>query len=915
MVDLETTGLAIDAGAELLEFGAVLIDPDGSDVTTVDGLVRPLRSLPVSIRRLTGLTDADVAGAPRIEEVAEQLGEALAGRTLIAHNAGFERRFLTRFISSSLNDAVYLDTQDVLALTHPDALDLRLESFTRMLLATEEKHRALDDALDTARVLARLASGARKGERRYVTARRALERYAPESPWLALLGRELVFEEEVPTPAFVAILPGEEHAVPFEEDSIAAALADQERGARYFSGYRVREEQIELARHFVRNFDEGGAMLLEGGTGVGKSLAYLAAAIPFAMERSAGGIHEPLVISTRTKLLQDQLLQKDIPNAARMLGYPGLRAISIKGRANYACERRLVEVLNEGRETSLFEEDRYAYAVLMACAETRSHGEVGAIPSALIRRYLPLRELLHRSVAARAEQCSREQCAQHARCPFGRKRAALGQAQLIVANHDLLLRWPPDYPPYTHTIVDEVHELAGVADEVYAAVVRPDEVLERIDEIFGRPAGPASGEALLPRRQCEESRAEVAAWRHEIHEAFAEIGGRLAEGASEYGEVQLPQDAAERFPDVAALASSAADRIDQVAEKAEQLEREAQKEKEEEEEEAASAVERNVVDLQSAARDLRTAFAASARDAVAAFEQLVRPYDHWRLVIRAVSPAETFHEQFMQRLESFAGVSASVFVGGSAFAALGELEIEERALLPLSELSVESPFAYADHMRFVALKSVGAELVPLTATVLADLARRLGGRTLGLFTSLRRMNQVAELLSDELRGEGFEILAPRRDQDDPAALVERFCRAEGGAVLLGARRFWQGLDIPGPDLQAVVIEKLPFEVPTELRRRREDRIKDEGGNAFRRFTLGKMLLHLKQMTGRLIRSEEDRGLVVLVEGRTDRGYFRQLSRALPPGIQVQVARPEGLASYLEEIGIGGTGAGNPGDAS
>jgi len=210
---------------------------------------------------------------------------------------------------------------------------------------------------------------------------------------------------------------------------------------------------------------------------------------------------------------------------------------------------------------------------------------------------------------------------------------------------------------------------------------------------------------------------------------------------------------------------------------------------------------------------------------------------------------------------------------------------------------------------------VGAELVPLTATVLADLARRLGGRTLGLFTSLRRMNQVAELLSDELRGEGFEILAPRRDQDDPAALVERFCRAEGGAVLLGARRFWQGLDIPGPDLQAVVIEKLPFEVPTELRRRREDRIKDEGGNAFRRFTLGKMLLHLKQMTGRLIRSEEDRGLVVLVEGRTDRGYFRQLSRALPPGIQVQVARPEGLASYLEEIGIGGTGEDNPGDAS
>ena len=101
-----------------------------------------------------------------------------------------------------------------------------------------------------------------------------------------------------------------------------------------------------------------------------------------------------------------------------------------------------------------------------------------------------------------------------------------------------------------------------------------------------------------------------------------------------------------------------------------------------------------------------TAFAASARDAVAAFEQLVRPYDHWRLVIRAVSPAETFHEQFMQRLESFAGVSASVFVGGSAFAALGELEIEKRAGDAIERITVESPFPYADNMRAVALQPV-----------------------------------------------------------------------------------------------------------------------------------------------------------------------------------------------------------------
>jgi Rad3-related DNA helicase len=110
----------------------------------------------------------------------------------------------------------------------------------------------------------------------------------------------------------------------------------------------VREAQIQMARQFVRLLADGGTLLLEGGTGVGKSLAYLAAAIPFVMERAAGGNHEPVVVSTRTKLLQDQLLGKDIPAAAALLGYPELRALSMKGRANYVCARRVEQVLAEG---------------------------------------------------------------------------------------------------------------------------------------------------------------------------------------------------------------------------------------------------------------------------------------------------------------------------------------------------------------------------------------------------------------------------------------------------------------------------------------------------------------------------------------------------------------------------------------
>lgn len=897
VVDLETTGLANQASAEILEFGIVLIDPGAGGISTLQCLLRPAGPLPPPIVRLTGLSDADVATAPTLSSVAPAVAEMLRGRTIIAHNADFEREFLTRHVDRDLANATYLDTQDLLALTHPDAPDLRLESFTRMLLGHEERHRALDDALDTLRVLSQVATGARKAEARYLTARRALERFAPGSPWSPLLGQDFEAGDSGPLLQYVEVGDTAEKPVPFDEEAIAAVLADVERGQRHLPGYRVREEQIEMARNFTRTLQDGGTLLLEGGTGVGKSLAYLAAAIPFAMERAAAGEKEPVVISTRTKLLQDQLLKKDIAAAARFLGYSGLKALSIKGRANYVCARKLRTVLAEGAEPSIFPEDRHAYAVTMCCASTRPHGEVGAIPAALMRRYPPLRDLMRRVVAPRSEQCSREDCAREKECPFGRRRAALARADLVVANHDLLLRWPPDYPSFTNAIIDEGHELSGVADEVYAVVVRPEEVIERIDELFGRPSEKGRGEAILPRAKRKSVEKDVRAWRRGIYQDLAGIGSSLGERASEYGEFQLPANADRIFPETAELADVAARRIETVADQAEALD------EREDEEEGPSLVERAAGDLRAAADGLRMAFTAKPDEAVAAFERLQSPFDQWRLAIRPVSPASAFHEGFMQRLESMSIVSASLFVAGDAFAALGELEIEERSLLDVTRVSLPSPFPYAEHMRLVAMNPTG-DLVEETAEVIAHLVRRLGGRTLGLFTSLRRMNQVAEILARELRGEGFDILAPRRAADDPAALVERFVRSGGAGVLLGARTFWQGLDISGDALQAVVIEKLPFEVPTELRKRREARIRSAGMDAFERYSLGKMLLHLKQMSGRLIRSEEDRGVAVIVEGRTDRRYFRSIPKALAPGTPIQVATLKDLPGILDELDLG-----------
>jgi ATP-dependent DNA helicase DinG len=468
---------------------------------------------------------------------------------------------------------------------------------------------------------------------------------------------------------------------------------------------------------------------------------------------------------------------------------------------------------------------------------------------------------------------------------------------LVVANHDLLLRWPPDYPTFGDAIVDEAHDLVGVVDEVYALEVRPAEVLERIDDLFGKASDGRRGAGILGRSGVSEMETDSLAWRRGVQQDLMALGRWLAGKSSEYGEVQLPAYPERVYPPAAELAQMAAERIFAAADAADRMAEERGKD-----EEQLEAVARETAELRAAADALRGAFSGDHEEAVASFEGLVAPFDHWRLAVRAVSPAASFHQKFADRLETLACVSASLFVGGDPFAALGEIEIERSGSARVRRVSVESPFPYEKHMRAVALQSSG-DLVGETALVLAELTRLLGGRTLGLFTSLRRMREVCELLSEELRGEGYEILMPRRAADDPAALVERFSRAGAGMVLLGARTFWQGLDIPGDALQAVVIEKLPFEVPTELRKRREARIRAAGDDAFGRYTMGKMLLNLKQMSGRLIRTEEDRGIVAIVEGRTDKRYFKRLGEAFPPASTLEVIRPSDLSDLVAQVGI------------
>jgi Rad3-related DNA helicase len=309
--------------------------------------------------------------------------------------------------------------------------------------------------------------------------------------------------------------------------------------------------------------------------------------------------------------------------------------------------------------------------------------------------------------------------------------------------------------------------------------------------------------------------------------------------------------------------------------------------------------------LLDSATILRDSFPKPPVDLVVRLRGLARPgINSWRLIATPVSPAADFQFEILDRATTLFGTSATVSVAGDARGALGALELAERAGSRYRlETPVESPFDYANNLKVVYIneRTDRDTLVKNTVETIATLAERLGGRTMGLFTSRDRLSQAGDELFTRLMADGISVIAPAVGNADPHDLVRTFMETDQ-AVLLGARAFWQGVDVPGDACQAVVIEKLPFDVPGDpLIRRRSELIEREGGNAFMDYMLPRMLLRLKQMIGRLIRTPTDRGLVIIVEARCDKRYFPRLHDALPPNAGRARLRLEDLRNVVEDF--------------
>ena len=607
-----------------------------------------------------------------------------------------------------------------------------------------------------------------------------------------------------------------------------------------------REAQRAMALAVAQAIEQRQALVAEAGTGVGKTFAYL---VPLLLSGRRA------LVSTATKSLQDQLFLRDLPRLTRALQLP-VRLALLKGRASYLCLHRL----QLARESATLP-DRFAVRTLARIEQwagaTRS-GDLAELDGLDERSpVIPL-------VTSTRDNCLGTECPSHRDCHVMRARRDAMAADLVVINHhlffaDLALRdsgVAELLPTVDAAVFDEAHQLVETGVQFLGVQLGTAQMIDFARDLLAVGLTQARGLRDWP--------ALAAACEHAARDLRLACAGHLRDLR---GVVKLAWDERAGQPALGAALEALAGALKRTADGLDDL----------------VGAAPDLARLSQRAGELARRAAVFAGDA--APERVrwidVGPRDA-RLIESPLDIRELLIEQRASAPRSWIFTSAT----------LGDDErlswfSEAAALEDALKLRVDSPFDYRAHARVWVPSNLPkpnevrhpAAIGALAAT----LAARLGGRTFVLTTTLRVLEPIAQALRDAAQRDGaaLEVLVqgtqPRRQ------LLDRFVSGRG-RVLVGSQSFWEGIDVPGEALQCVLIDKLPFPPPNDpLVRARADALRARGRDPFNEYFVAEAAVSLKQGAGRLIRHEDDRGLLVIGDVRLRQmGYGQRLLRALPP---------------------------------
>lgn len=713
-----------------------------------------------------------------------------------------------------------------------------------------------------------------------------------------------------PIPTVPAPTPGPSRdPVAIDVEQVESVLSPGGELTRRLPTFEDRPEQRAMLRLVAEALNAGDQLLVEAGTGTGKSLAYLLPAAAWAM---ANG--RPVIVATHTINLQDQLLNHDLPLVKQLVGHD-LRACLQKGRPNYLCRSRLEHQLGRHDLDPLHVPILARLLVWAGSTTTGDRAELGLDPA---------EETVWRSVSADSSGCLGERCryAASGGCWVARVREQAAASHIVVANHALLISdMLLDHrllPPHSALIVDEAHHLEDVATTALGSTVSSRLVRETLNQLTDEAGRGILDTIVTPGRHpvidaatSDKVRPSAALLQAEVREAklacdalFDSLESFLAaHGGSEAAHARITS-AVRSQPDWLLVETAWQPFDASVQALRRSLPRFVARLVAEGREPQQSAM--AIAQLQAASRALAEhAFALqrglvrpSAQDVVWARRERGRGAT---LHLAPLSVAEALTLQLFASQQTVILTSATLRAGG------GFDYLRTRLGLPDAPgHAIDSPFDYRRAVLALMPADMPEPDLPgyqdALDQVVSAVAADLGGRTLVLYTSHSALQTTYHRLRTPLGGAGVAVRGQGLD-GDRSRLVGEFRQPSARTLLLGTRSFWEGIDVPGAALSCVVIARLPFDVPTDpVFEARAETYEDP----FRQYILPRAVLRFRQGFGRLIRGASDLGVFVVLDSRIrQRGYGQVFLDALPDCDRrfPPLARVPALArTFLESAG-------------
>jgi ATP-dependent DNA helicase DinG len=642
-------------------------------------------------------------------------------------------------------------------------------------------------------------------------------------------------------------------------------LGDGGRIAQRLKAYESRPQQLEMAAAVAQAIAAGEHLVVEAGTGTGKSFAYLVPAIlAAAATQGTGAKRKKIVVSTHTISLQEQLIAKDIPFLNAVLPVE-FSAVLVKGRSNYLSLRRLRGAAQ--RAMSLFSRPEEAEQLdqLLTWSRRTTDGSLADLD------FHPLRQVWDEAESEHGN-CLGRKCPTYDDCFYYKARRRVWNADLLVVNHalffsDLALRreGASVLPDYDVVILDEAHTVEQVAADHLGLSITSGQLEYQLNKLFNE----RQQKGLLARVGASQEQRLVQRTRTQVRQLLQSVRDwRQSHGGSN-GRVKSP-------PPIDNVVSPA---LKELAVAIQQFGERLPHEHEEEQIEFTAAAER----CTGQANTLNAWLQQSEAEHVYWIELSGQDQSRVRLLASPVDVGPALRDELFNKVPSVILTSATLAVGADSF----DFIRQRMGMTKANELKLGSPFDYIKQVKLVlpdGMPDPGTEPAAYESAVCERIQRYVEwtkGRAFVLFTSYQMLKNCARRLTPWLAKHNYGLYV--QGDDLPRNLLLEKFRHDPAGVLFGTDSFWQGVDVPGEALQNVIIAKLPFSVPDHpLLEARVEEIRRNGGNPFVEYQVPEAVIKLKQGFGRLIRTRTDTGMVAILDPRVrTKPYGKTFLASLP----------------------------------